>query len=35
MTPCQRLFYKEIYEHHGDLLTKLGQLEEFSSNQMA
>ena len=35
MTACQRLFYKEIFEHHGDLLTKLGSLDEFSTSQMA
>lgn len=35
MTTCQRLFYKEIYEQHGDLITKLGTLEELSSSQMA
>ena len=27
MTPCQRLFYKEIYKQHGDLITKLSTLD--------
>lgn len=26
MTQVQRLFYKEIYEQHGDLIAKLGSL---------
>ena len=35
MTPVQRLFYKEIYEQHGDLISKLSTLENLTQLQKA
>jgi len=35
MTPVQRLFYKEIYEQHADLIAKLGSIEEPTQSQIA